>query len=207
MTQQNLLDFCYPGFYEIYCHTTQCSYFGESQNVLYRLGRHFNDLQQNIHEIQELQNDWLRYGRQAFTFRIVESGDKWKKKGTRIQREKQLIESCTNRLYNTVSKIPSTFRKQVIIDGVTYSSAAEAARKLGRSPSAMYRFLKKRTETKIVSASKPVSIDGREFESVTKALSELNLSKSTLYRRLKSSKYPTWFYIQKTRSNDYPERE
>ena len=52
-----------------------------------------------------------------------------------------------------------------------------------------------------------MSIDGQEFLSVTQAMSALGVAKSTLYRRLKSSKYPTWFYIEKTRSNDYPQGE
>lgn len=130
-----------------------------------------------------------------------------KDKKTREKREQELISTCKNGLYNTVLKIPSTFKKQVTIDGITYASGAEAARKLNVSPSAMYRFLKKENGAELVSNSKAISIDGQEFLSLTEAMSALGIAKSTLYRRLNSSKYPNWFYIQNTRSNDYPEGE
>lgn len=124
-----------------------------------------------------------------------------------MKREQELISKCQNPLYNTVSKIPSNLKKQVVIDGVSYTSGAEAARALGVSPSAMYRFLKKEGDAKLVLGSKAVSIDGQEFLSLKQAMSTLGIAKSTLSRRLNSSKYPEWFYIEKTRSNDYPEGE
>lgn len=198
--------------------------------MLYHLGRHFNDLDQQKHERQLLQHDWIKYGRQAFTFRVGDRGDIWNSKKRRLEREKQRLLTCQNNFYNTVSKKSSSLRKQITLDGVIYSSGAEAARVLGISPSTMYRFLKTKVgtpvpkapvsgkemettplqlegTTKILLGSKPVSINGQEFPSRTKAMSVLGIAKSTLYRRLRSSKYPTWFYIEKTRSNDYPERE
>lgn len=207
MQTHNLLDFCYPGLYEIYCDQTQCSYFGHSQNVMYRLGRHFNDLQATNHEIHELQTDWLKYGRGAFCFRILECGPEWKNKNQRLAQEQKYIAACQQRLYNTVLRIPSRSRKQWTIDGITYPSGAEAARQLGVSVSGIYRLMKQKGHVKSFFATKPISIDDQEFPSVTKAISVLGIPKSTLFRRLRSPKYPTWFYIEKTRSNDYPERE
>lgn len=59
----------------------------------------------------------------------------------------------------------------------------------------------------LISNQKRVSIQGQEFSSLKDAMCQLGVAKSTLSRRLKSPKYPEWFYIEKTRSNDYPERE
>lgn len=203
----NLLNFCYPGVYEIFCKETQRSYFGQSENVLYRLGRHYNNLQRQIHDVSALQEDWLRYGPHAFVFQPLECGPEWSSLDARLAREGELLKNCPHDLYNTKKPTATTFRKEWIIDGMTYSSGAEAARSLGLSTSTVYRQMKKQGGTKIVSNNKKISIDGQEFESLTQAQSALNLGKSTLYRRLRSSKWPTWFYCEKTRSNDYPERE
>jgi hypothetical protein len=59
MEKPNLLDFCVPGLYQIFCKETNRFYFGQSENVLYRLGRHFNDLEAQTHENALLQTDWL----------------------------------------------------------------------------------------------------------------------------------------------------
>lgn len=75
MEKLNILYYCYPSLYEIYCHETHRSYFGHSKNVVYRLGRHFNDLEKQNHEIRQLQDDWIHYGRKAFCFRPLEYGE------------------------------------------------------------------------------------------------------------------------------------
>lgn len=212
MITENFLDFCHPGLYEIYCRITESSYFGHSENVMYRLGRHYNDLQtKKNHESDLLQIDWNLYGRHAFEFRILEKGAEWQNKQKRLLKEEEYFLSCKHRLYNRFPIEPTTSRKQCTIDGITYKSKAEAARKLGLSPSTMYRLLKKypKQEIKILDFSVQVSIKGRKFSSITEAINSLKIPKSTLYRRLRSSKYPDWFYVNKTktRSNDYPEGE
>jgi hypothetical protein len=134
-------------------------------------------------------------------------------KNNRKVQEQYYFDSCRHGLYNSYPVLTSSFRKECIINNVTYSSGAEAARQLKKSPSAMYRFLKRRV-TKVtegiqvkISAEKKISINSQEFSSLKQAMSELGVAKSTLSRRLRSPKYPEWFYIQETRSNDYPERE
>jgi len=208
MNSPNLLNFCYPGLYEIYCEKTQWSYFGHSENVLYRLGRHFNDLQQGkCSDSEKLQQDWLEFGRECFEFRILEAGPHWKDKKKRLARETSYFLTCGHGLYNKFPVRGASLRKECTINGVTYSSGAEAARKLGLSPSSVYRLLKKSNTVTVVLGTKPVSIDGQEFPSLKQAMSLLKISKSTLSRRLQSENFPTWFYLEKTRSNDYPERE
>lgn len=216
MNTHNLLDFCKPGLYEIYCRKTKKSYFGHSENIMYRLGRHYNDLQaQKCDDSAELQKDWLKHGQNEFEFRTLEAGYEWADKKKRVEREKKYFQECKHGLYNNFPPVSVNFRKQCTINGITYSSGAEAARRLGVSPSSIYRVLKKQanlsTENQVSSSKifgfKRISINGQEYSSLTEAMNVLNISKSTLFRRLNSVKYPTWFYIEKTRSNDYPERE
>ena len=65
----------WTGLYEIYCEKTESSYFGHSENVIYLLGRHYNDLETTqSHDRETLQKDWVDFGREAFLFRILELG-------------------------------------------------------------------------------------------------------------------------------------
>lgn len=209
MNKHDLLDFCQSGIYEIVCRSTNCSYIGESSNIMYRLGRHFHDLDTKIHENPELQKDWLLYGRQNFCFYIIDSGPQWRKKVDRSKREKEIVLKSQYPCYNVPSSVSANLRKDCTINGILYSSGAEAARKLGISSSTSYRALKKSNnkEVKTFLRTKTISINGIQYSSLTKVMSKLGVSKSTMFRRLNSSKYPTWQYSEKTRSNDYPERE
>lgn len=125
----NFLDLCYTGVYEIYCQPNQTSYFGQSENILYGLGRHFNDLLSTSHEVEKLQNDWNLYGRKGFLFRVVVSGPDWADEAKRIAKEADCITHSPHAVYN---KLPSqssrNLRKQWTYQGITYSSGAEAAR-------------------------------------------------------------------------------
>lgn len=203
----NLLSFCAPGLYEIFCIQTQRSYFGHSENIMYRLGRHYLNLEKQVHETTLLQQDWVKYGPQSFVFRPLYYGPDWNCLQVRLEKEIQLIETCSHKVYNNQSPIRSTYRKEWTLNDITYSSGAEAARRLGVSPSHVYRLMKRQGQTRIVSNQKKISIDGQEFESLTQAQSLLGVTRSTLSRRLRSEKWSTWVYLQKTRSNDYPQRE
>lgn len=174
---------------------------------MYRLGRHFINLERQIHDNSLLHQDWLAYGPNAFVFQVVESGSHLRSLKARILCEFQAIQNCKHQTYNTKKPLRSTFRKEWVIDGVLYSSGAEAARSLGLSTSEVYRLMKRKGRTRLISNTKRISVDGQEFESLFQAQSTLKVAKSTLYRRLRSETYPTWFYVEKTRSNDYPERE
>lgn len=207
MPRDNLLDLCYPGLYEISCVPAERSYFGESDNVMARLSRHFDDLQAHRHENQSLQDDWKQYGRENFFFRVLEKGPAWEEAKTRRVREQEYITTCPHAVYNAVKPVASTFRKKWTVDGITYSSGAEAARQLNCSPSQIYRLMKKKGSSEQVSNFKRISVDGQDYASLSEALKVLKISRTTLIRRLRSPEYPTWFYVEKTRSNDYPERE
>lgn len=119
MEKVNLLNFCYPGIYEIFCKQTQRSYFGQSENVMYRLGRHYNDLEKNVHEISALQNDWLQYGAKSFVFQALDFGPQWDDFQARLIREVELIETCEHQVYNVKKPVISNFRKEWTIQGTT----------------------------------------------------------------------------------------
>lgn len=91
--------------------------------------------------------------------------------------------------------------------GVTYRSLEDAARKLGISATQARRLSKISGELRAVSNMKAVSRDNIIYPSVKSAIEQTGLSRTTLYARLKSQEYPTWFYVEETRSNDYPEKE
>jgi hypothetical protein len=113
MTLNNLLDWSYPGIYEIYCRETNRSYFGHSENVLYRLGRHFNYLEtQKNHETYELQLDWEKYGRAGFVFRVLDVGPQWAEKKKRVVQEQHYLSAFTQRLYNSYPAVPVSSRKK-----------------------------------------------------------------------------------------------
>jgi hypothetical protein len=99
----------------------------------------------------------------------------------RIERETELIKNCDRPLYNSTQQGHSGIRKEWTVDGVRYSSGAEAARVLGISPSQVYRLMKKKGEIKLVSNTKKVSIEGQEFESLTHAQKVLKIARSTLF--------------------------
>ena len=189
----------------IFCKKTNTSYYGHSDNVLYRLGRHFNDLEAGCHDNRELQHDWLCYGRDEFDFRPLETGEEWKSKQKRVVRENQYFQAAEC-LYNKSTSQSGNFRLQVTLEGTSYSSIAEAARKLGISESSASRLIKKSGQIQRVSRAKAIFVRGKKFESLTQAVKVLKISRSQLYRRLRSPKFPDWFYCdtEETRSNDYP---
>lgn len=41
---------------------------------MYRLGRHFSELEKNTHAVAAMQKDWNDHGRENFVFRPVEIG-------------------------------------------------------------------------------------------------------------------------------------
>ena len=183
------------------------SYYGHSENVLYRLGRHFNDLQAGRHDNSELQTHWLQYGRDAFEFRTLELGTAWKSKHARVAREKEYFQATAEmRLYNKFPVQTGNIRIEVILEGQSYRSAAEAARALGVSETTLSRLIRTIDKKKRLSQSKPLSVGSEHFESIAQASKVLNLARSTIVRRLNNPAYTDWVWgpEEKTRSNDYP---
>jgi group I intron endonuclease len=64
------------GIYAIVCNPTNKVYVGQSINIKVRKGKHVSDLSANKHCNQYLQNSYNKYGRSAFSFRVLENCSK-----------------------------------------------------------------------------------------------------------------------------------
>ena len=62
-------------------------YIGESTNVLSRLGRHADNLENNRHDCFELQQDFNNYGKTYFVFKVLEINAK-----LQIEKKRKLTE-------------------------------------------------------------------------------------------------------------------
>ena len=80
-----------PGLYKITCLKNKKSYIGQSSNVLNRLGRHCDALENNRHDCTELQKDFNKYGKSAFIFESLEIGDQYFNEILRKTKENQYI--------------------------------------------------------------------------------------------------------------------
>ena len=82
-----------PGLYTITCLKNNKIYNGQSSNVLSRLGRHADNLENNRHDCLELQKDFNKFGKIFFKFESLEIDEKYvnenlQKKRTRIYKRK-----------------------------------------------------------------------------------------------------------------------
>ena len=64
----DISDLFNPGLYKITCLKNNKIYIGQSSNVLSRLGRHSDNLENNRHDCIELQKDFNKFGKKFFKF-------------------------------------------------------------------------------------------------------------------------------------------
>lgn len=62
----DISDLFNPGLYLITCLKNGKVYIGKSSNILSRLGRHVDNLENNRHDCLELQNYFNRFGKKYF---------------------------------------------------------------------------------------------------------------------------------------------
>lgn len=89
-----------PGLYVIVCSKTGKIYFGESENLLYRLGMHYKELVKGKHECKQLQEDWNSHGLANISFVSLSVGPEWDNTTTRRNAETKLIQQNFNIVYN-----------------------------------------------------------------------------------------------------------
>ena len=137
-----------PGLYAIICSATNKIYFGESVNVVTRLGGHFDDLVAGVDESVEMQNDWNEHGQSSFTFISLSVGQHWIETPVRCQAETRLIQLNIHCVYNraiagsTPKRPADIYRKVVSYKGTVYKSIAEASRQTGVSETHIRRLLR-----------------------------------------------------------------
>lgn len=59
------------GVYKIMNVETGKFYIGSSKNIKQRFKEHIDDLESGWHSSEDMQNDWIKYGRDKFTFDIL----------------------------------------------------------------------------------------------------------------------------------------
>jgi hypothetical protein len=93
----------YPGVYEILDTINNFSYYGESECLALRIGRHFTALQKGTHECSKLQFEYTQAANPAaFQFFILEAGPKWINKEKRVNRQDEIIAKNSSRCYKIV---------------------------------------------------------------------------------------------------------
>lgn len=87
-----------PGVYLIVCNNTHKYYIGSSNSMRSRRYKHFGDLRKGIHRIEEMQNDFNKYGEESFSYYILVETNK--DKNIQLMMENMYIEKYKDQLYN-----------------------------------------------------------------------------------------------------------
>lgn len=88
------------GIYKIENIITGKIYIGSATNFNHRWRIHIKRLNKKIHHSKELQEDWLKFGIDAFKFEIIQKSDK---------KYNRLNEQCWINFYNSVSNGYNTY--------------------------------------------------------------------------------------------------
>lgn len=201
-----------PGVYVIIDMTTGKGYYGESEELGLRLGRHKNALEDGIHDNSALQQAWDEVADPTkFSFVILEWGSVWKDQNLRKAKETSLIQANANNCFNILSdNAPRGIIRPIMINGIRYDSSRDAARKLKRARTDILRELKNKAKPDSYYlptenyGSIPVFIqigkDGKEgpillFPSMTAVVEAgFATSKQMVRRRIQSSTFSNWRY-------------
>ncbi len=220
----DISDLFNPGLYKITCLKNNKIYIGQSSNVLSRLGRHSDNLENNRHDCLELQKDFNRFGKIFFKFESLEIGEKYVNENLRKKREQEYIKGNEN-IYNFKLNHNWNFYSQKLkIFGKTYNSLRQAALSLKESRTQIsrkcrdetnidYVFLEQTNYDKIYKKNSiPCKIDNKIYYSISQASKSLKQSFTTIKKRCKSKKYPNYIFLNDEKnkiygSNDYPEGE
>jgi group I intron endonuclease len=210
-----------PGLYKITCLKNQKFYIGQSCNVLSRLGRHTDSLENDRHDCIELQKDFNKYGKSYFKFEVLKWGSEFNSKVDRQEHENLLLKSIlTVNSYNKHSTLETFSARCVKIYNKVYLSLNEAAKQENQSKTNLirkcrdkknenYEFLKQQSTIKYrFHSARTCQVKDQVYNSLNEAAKALNVNHSTIKYRIMSKKFPDYFFVNKiSRSNDYPEEE
>lgn len=181
--------------YKILCETNSKFYIGMSQEYEKRWRSHINQLRLGKHNNYHLQEDWLQYGEDDFTFELLHE---FNEKELCMQKEIETINSCDEAvLYNIVKDV------SIGGDGFTHNPRKDEIRELksksvSGSKNPMYG---KPKSDKMLSSvkeanSKPVVIKGIEYKSLTEASEKLGMRHNIISYRINatSDKFREWTY-------------
>lgn len=210
-----------PGLYKITCLKNNKIYIGQSSNVLSRLGRHVDSLENYRHDCLDLQKDFHSFGKKYFVFEALETNSNFHDESLRKEKETLLInEILENYRYNKTSFINSYAARAIKVDNEIYSSLDHAAKTLNESRTHLvrkclnpdiknYNFVELNSIKKYqFRQSQSCVIDAIFYSSLNQAAKTLKINHKTIKHRILSEKHPnyTW-WSEIDRSNDYPEGE
>nr|YP_009185280.1 putative GIY-YIG homing endonuclease [Phacotus lenticularis]ALO63636.1 putative GIY-YIG homing endonuclease [Phacotus lenticularis] len=176
-----------PGVYVIFCTKNNYMYFGESENVTFRVGMHMNELKLNQSRITPLQHDWNKYGGpRSFRFLLLCAGPTWYNAQSRRVKEREFINLCPERCYNlkfNPAKVKNNLLQQkALAPQPTVTPVTNTnTNNIISSP-----FIKKQPEKDLtkINPPQPITINGKTFPSLTQAAAANNISRGTLQYRL-----------------------
>lgn len=210
-----------PGLYKITCFKNNKMYIGQSSNVLSRLGKHVDSLENNRHDCLDLQKDFHSFGKKYFVFEALETNSNFHNENLRKEKETLLInEIPENDRYNKTSFMNSYGARAIKVDNQVDSSLNHAAKTLNESRTHLvrkclnpdiknYDFVEINVIKKYqFRQSQPCIIDGIFYSSLSQAAKTLKMHHKTIKNRILSEKHPNYNLLSDIdRSNDYPEGE
>lgn len=200
-----IADLFNPGIYQITCLMNGKKYIGESSNVLTRLGRHADSLENNRHDCKDLQTDFNQYGKVGFEFDILNLDSKNESETYRKEKEAIYLAKSHNLYNKTISHEWSPYLQQVQINGKFYPSLRQAALLLNESRTHLtrkcrdihnphYRFLTK-TPALLKNKSRKCKVHNVSSKSIRQAAIELNKTPREIKKRCGSKNFPDYFFI------------
>lgn len=210
----DLSDLFNPGLYKITCIVNQKQYIGESVNILNRLGRHAESLENNRNDCIELQKDFQKYSKKNFLFTALEVDSKYENKDLRKHREAFLIQQIPLELRYNRFEAPEYSRSRLIeIRGQIYPSLSNAARVLKESRTNIvrkalnpkildyvFRIHEEHEENALLNSKQEYKfrrscaciIDGQFSKSLNEAARDLEINQKTIKNRILSDKWPNY---------------
>jgi predicted GIY-YIG superfamily endonuclease len=187
------------GIYEIVCSANNKKYIGSTTNLEYRWKQHLANLCRKTHHNKDLQKDFNRYGERQFSVRLVEEcnqSDMGKREGAYLRKASRTREAFYNNRFPVI---------RVLVDGTTYESIREAARRVGLSERTIikraelqahptYTFPDDPERTNSIprmhrkgTRNIPVVVDGEYYFSIREASDALGVNINEVCRRVHST--------------------
>lgn len=197
------------GIYKITCLKNYKVYIGESNNVLSRLGRHCDNLENNRHDCLKLQQDFNKYGKHVFLFEALQCSFELNLTVERKKKEMCLIDKVPLAFrYNQLHQLNWNFYSQKIcVKGQVFESLRKAAISLKESRTHIMRkckdlknmdyLLLEKTPYKEIYKKKSIAcrIDNTNYLSLSDASKALKLHSTTIKNRCKSKKYLNYVFL------------
>jgi hypothetical protein len=181
------------GLYMIRCINNDWRYYGESKNISGRLASHRSLLTRQIHPNRVLQQDWNKYGPEAFDFIVLFMGEKWESPEVRRGKELELIVLDRALSYNILEGFDG--EKTGVKNpfwGRVHSS--ETKRKISES-------MKNIPKDEL---GKKLSINGTIYPSIAEASRQTGMARKTIRKKLEDPSITNIFAVEDSGTVERP---